>query len=109
MPDSTQTQPVAFNCEGGLVLNRSSFLMQPGEALVLENFEPDVEGGYRRINGHRRYINQIVPVTSADSEREFKEAHEEVTLIFNKIDQDANLEIEYNEFVTHCLTKEELT
>ena len=69
MPDSTQTQPVAFNCEGGLVLNRSSFLMQPGEALVLENFEPDVEGGYRRINGHRRYINQIVPVTSADSER----------------------------------------
>ena len=43
--------------------------MQPGEALVLENFEPDVEGGYRRINGHRRYINQIVPVTSADSER----------------------------------------
>ena len=69
MPDSSQVQPVAFNCEGGLVLNRSSFLMQPGEALVLENFEPDVEGGYRRINGHRRYINQIVPVTSADSER----------------------------------------
>ena len=69
MPDSSQTQPAAFNCEGGLILNRSSFLMQPGEALVLENFEPDVEGGYRRINGHRRYINQIVPVTSADSER----------------------------------------
>jgi len=69
MPDSSQVQPVAFNCEGGLVLNRSSFLMQPGEALVLENFEPDVEGGYRRINGHRRYINQIVPVTSADSEK----------------------------------------
>ena len=69
MPDSSQVQPVAFNCEGGLVLNRSSFLMQPGEALVLENFEPDVEGGYRRINGHRKYINQIVPVTSADSEK----------------------------------------
>ena len=69
MPDSSQVQPVAFNCEGGLVLNRSSFLMQPGEALVLENFEPDVEGGYRRINGHRKYVNQIVPVTSADSEK----------------------------------------
>jgi hypothetical protein len=69
MPDNSQVQPVAFNCEGGLVLNRSSFLMKPGEALVLENFEPDVEGGYRRINGHRRYINQIVPVTSADSEK----------------------------------------
>ena len=69
MPDSSQTQPAAFNCEGGLVLNRSTFLMQPGEALVLENFEPDVEGGYRRINGYRKYFNHIVPQTSSASER----------------------------------------
>ena len=38
-----------------------------------------------------------------------REAHEEVIEIFNKIDQDSNHEIEYNEFVTHCLTKDELT
>ena len=69
MPDSSQIQPSAFNCEGGLVLNRSSFLMQPGEALVLENFEPDVEGGYRRMNGYRKYFNHIVPQTSSASER----------------------------------------
>ena len=69
MPDSSQVQPAAFNCEGGLVLNRSTFLMQPGEALELENFEPDIEGGYRRINGHRKYINQIVPQTSLSSEK----------------------------------------
>ena len=69
MPDSSQTQPAAFNCEGGLVKNRSTFLMQPGEALELENFEPDVEGGYRRINGHRKYVNQIVPQTSSSSEK----------------------------------------
>ena len=69
MPDSSQTQPAAFNCEGGLVLNRSSFLMKPGEALVLENFEPDVEGGYRRMNGFRKYLNHIVPQTSSSSER----------------------------------------
>tara|TARA_R110000851_G_scaffold4382_1_gene17873 strand:+ start:1074 stop:2825 length:1752 start_codon:yes stop_codon:yes gene_type:complete len=69
MPDSSQTQPAAFNCEGGLILNRSSFLMQPGEALVLENFEPDVEGGYRRINGYRKYINQIIPHTTSVSEK----------------------------------------
>jgi len=69
MPDSSQIQPSAFNCEGGLVLNRSSFLMQPGEALVLENFEPDVEGGYRRMNGYRKYLNHIVPQTSAASEK----------------------------------------
>ena len=69
MPDSSQVQPVAFNCEGGLVLNRSSFLMKPGEALVLENFEPDVEGGYRRINGYRKFVNAIVPQTSSSSEK----------------------------------------
>ena len=69
MPDSSRVQPAAFNCEGGLVKNRSTFLMQPGEALELENFEPDVEGGYRRINGHRKYVNQIVPQTSASSEK----------------------------------------
>jgi len=69
MPDSSQIQPSAFNCEGGLVLNRSSFLMQPGEALVLENFEPDVEGGYRRINGYRKFVNAIVPQTSSSSEK----------------------------------------
>ena len=69
MPDSSQVQPAAFNCEGGLVLNRSTFLMQPGEALVLENFEPDVEGGYRRINGHRKYVNQQVPQTASSSEK----------------------------------------
>ena len=69
MPDTSTLQPAAYNCEGGLVLNRSTFLMQPGEALVLENFEPDVEGGYRRINGFRKYVNQIVPQTSSSTEK----------------------------------------
>ena len=68
MPDSSQTQPVAFNCEGGLVLNRSSFLMDPGQAVQLENFEPDIQGGYRRINGYTKFINQVVPITSSTSE-----------------------------------------
>ena len=68
MPDSSQTQPVAFNCEGGLILNRSNFIMQPGEALELENFEPDISGGYRRINGFRKYVNAVVPHTSSTSE-----------------------------------------
>jgi len=69
MVDSSKAQPAAFNCEGGLVLNRSSFMMKPGEALILENFEPDVEGGYRRINGFRKFVNQIVPQTSSSSEK----------------------------------------
>ena len=68
MPDASQVQPVAFNCEGGLVLNRSTFMMQAGEALELQNFEPDIAGGYRRINGFSKYVSAIVPATSSDSE-----------------------------------------
>jgi len=69
MPDQSQLQPAAFNCEGGLVLNKSTFLMEPGEALELRNFEPDIEGGYRRINGFSKYVSAIVPVTSSASEK----------------------------------------
>jgi len=68
MPDNSQVQPFSFNCEGGLVLNQSTFIMQPGQALELTNFEPDVEGGYRRINGFSPYIIQQVPATSLSSE-----------------------------------------
>jgi len=69
MPDLSQTQPTAFNCQGGLVLNRSTFMMQPGEALELQNFEPDIEGGYRRINGFSKYVSAVVPQTSSSSEK----------------------------------------
>ena len=47
MPDLAQTQHFPFVCEGGLISNRSTFIMRAGEALQLENFEPDVEGGYK--------------------------------------------------------------
>ena len=68
MPDNAQLQPVAFNCQGGLVLNRSSFLMDPGQAIELENFEPDIQGGYRRINGYTKFVNQVIPITSSSAE-----------------------------------------
>ena len=68
MPDLSRVQPTAFNCQGGLVLNRSTFMMQPGEALELQNFEPDIEGGYRRINGFSKYVSAVVPQTSSSSE-----------------------------------------
>ena len=60
--------PLSFNCEGGLVLNRSTFIMQPGQALELENFEPDVGGGYKRLLGFRPIVNQVVPETNDSSE-----------------------------------------
>ena len=68
MPDLSQTSPAAFPLQGGLVLNKSTFAMQPGEAQELINFEPDIDGGYRRINGFTKYNTNVVPQTSASTE-----------------------------------------
>ena len=68
MPDLSQTAPTAFPLQGGLVLNKSTFAMEPGEALELINFEPDIDGGYRRINGFAKYNTNVVPQTSASTE-----------------------------------------
>jgi len=68
MADQSGVQPFSFNCEGGLVLNKSTFIMEPGQALELTNFEPDVEGGYRRINGYGPYVIQQLPATALSSE-----------------------------------------
>jgi len=48
------SQPYALSCEGGLDKSSSSFelLRKPGAATLLENFEVDIAGGYRRINGY---------------------------------------------------------
>jgi hypothetical protein len=69
MPDLSEVTALPFNCEGGLVLNKSTFMMQPGEALELRNFEPAITGGYRRINGYSKYVSAVVPFTSSDTER----------------------------------------
>ena len=69
MADEAQLSPYVFACEGGLVLYQPTFKMQPGMALELENFEPDVRGGYRRINGHTKWNSNIVPQTSSSTEK----------------------------------------
>ena len=51
MPNTSQIQPTVVSCYGGLVLNRDVFTMRPGEALQLTNFEPDIEGGYKKVYG----------------------------------------------------------
>jgi len=66
--DLSETAAFPFVCEGGLVLNQSTFIMKPGQALELLNFEPDIDGGYRRISGFSKYVTAIVPQTSASSE-----------------------------------------
>ena len=61
MSDETGLNPFVFACQGGLVLDQSTFAMQPGMALELENFEPATTGGYRRIYGYTKRTPNIVP------------------------------------------------
>ena len=69
MPDTSQITPFTASCGGGLVLNKDVFTMHPGEALQLSNFEPSIEGGYRRLNGTTKYNSTIVPQVSSSNER----------------------------------------
>jgi hypothetical protein len=62
MADTWQTYPFEFR--GGLVSNLSPLqhgLQAPGSARLLRNFEPSVEGGYRRILGFDKYSDTAVP------------------------------------------------
>ena len=68
MADESGLNPFIFPLQGGLVLNQSTFAMQPGLALELENFEPDPKGGYRRINGYAKWNDNAVPYTSSSTE-----------------------------------------
>lgn len=57
-----QTFPVSL--KGGLVTNISPLqqgVVSPGSARVLINFEPSIEGGYRRIEGYSKYDTNYVP------------------------------------------------
>lgn len=68
MPDQSGVNPLQFSCAGGLVLNQSTFAMQPGMAQELVNFEPDINGGYRRINGFAEWNSTVVPFTTSSAE-----------------------------------------
>ena len=62
MPTTRQTFPIEFR--GGLITNMSPLqqgINMPGSARILKNFEPSVEGGYRRILGYTKYDSDIIP------------------------------------------------
>ena len=62
MADALQTY--AFEYKGGLVSNLSPLqqgLQQPGSARILRNFEPSVEGGYKKILGFTKFDNNLIP------------------------------------------------
>ena len=67
MPTTDLISPFVVSCAGGLTLNKDVFSMQPGEALILQNFEPDIKGGYRRVSGTARYNTTVIPEGSSNS------------------------------------------
>jgi len=69
VPNTSQITPTVVSCFGGLILNKDVFSMRPGEALSLQNFEPDIAGGYKKISGTAKYNSTIVPQVSASTER----------------------------------------
>lgn len=52
-----KSQPAYVSCKDGLILNSNKFelLNNPGAAVRLRNFEVALSGGYRRINGYRKF------------------------------------------------------
>jgi hypothetical protein len=57
-------QTYQFEFRGGLISNLSPLqhgLQAPGSARILRNFEPSIEGGYRRILGYVKYDSNTIP------------------------------------------------
>ena len=69
MPTTDLISPFVVSCAGGLTLNKDVFSMAPGEALILENFEPDIKGGYRRVGGTALYNTSIIPAGSSNTSK----------------------------------------
>jgi hypothetical protein len=61
---SDQWGTYSFEFKGGLVTSLSPLQhgnQAPGSARILRNFEPSVEGGYKKILGFEKYSSQQVP------------------------------------------------
>ena len=60
MPDTSAISPVTVSLNGGLILDMDDFSMPPGAAVILQNFEPSIQGGYRRLTGNSKFdSNQV--------------------------------------------------
>lgn len=62
MPTTWETFPIEV--KGGLITNISPLqqgINSPGSARRLVNFEPSIEGGYRRIKGFNKFEEDYVP------------------------------------------------
>ena len=62
MPDAWETFRIEF--KGGLVTNLSPLqqaINAPGSARILRNYEPSIDGGYKRVQGYAKFDSVIMP------------------------------------------------
>jgi hypothetical protein len=60
-PRFSQTNPDYFLLGGGLDLLTPAITMEPGKVSSSQNYEPQIGGGYRRIDGFERFDGQDSP------------------------------------------------
>jgi len=65
MPDTSPVSPVTVSLGGGLILDRDDFAVIPGAAVQLMNFEPSINGGYRRLTGSSKFDSAQVNGSNA--------------------------------------------
>jgi len=58
---SSRLQSVYFPFEGGLNIVDPSLALKPGELVAAKNFEIDIRGRYRRVDGYERFDGQTLP------------------------------------------------
>jgi len=66
MTRSRQISPTSakvkyFEFSGGLNLVDAALSLKPGECVAATNFECDIRGRYRRVDGYERYDGQTLP------------------------------------------------
>lgn len=62
MPTQWETFPIKF--EGGWITNLGRLeqgINVPGSATILQNFEPSIEGGYKKLLGYQKFSPNAVP------------------------------------------------
>ena len=57
----SRMQSTYFPFEGGVNMVDPSLSLEPGELVAADNFEIDIRGRYRRIDGYERFDGQTLP------------------------------------------------
>ena len=58
---ASRLQSAYFAFEGGVNMVDPSLSLEPGELVAADNFEIDIRGRYRRIDGYERFDGQTLP------------------------------------------------